>query len=475
MGDADSAMSLWGVAFGETCDSGFERTGGWALHIFVLLYVFYLLAKLCDGHLTFALEVIVDKLKLSEDVAGATFLAAASSAPEIFVSVVSTFILISAGGVGNIVGSALFNLLVIVGACPLFAGRTLNIWFYPTLRDGVVYAVSLVELYLVLMDGKVHWWEAAILVATYAVYVSIMVFNQTIIDKLGLKNPYADDANADASASPTTIGKEDLEASGGAAVAASGGLEAAGASGKLAITGSGKVSLCSEKHTSAEVMTGVVMSSRNLWNVLVPSEREPVADDKGGVGVEAQAGEDQQEEQEEQETYWEPVMWMVDKILPSSKDWLWTLFTGVCTLIALFTYFAVDSTLRLGCLAEIPPIIMGLIIMAAGTSVPDAIGSFVVAKQGYGDMAVANAVGSNTINILVGLGLPWMLYAAVKGPIDMPTEDLEESIIILIGCLLAYLGILTVNRFRVTRMVGVLMLITYVAAIVFIVARYYTK
>lgn len=331
------------------------------------------------------------------------------------------------------------------------------------------------------------------MVATYGVYVAIMVFNQTIITRLGLKNPY-EESEVQESEAPAAIGKSsgDIEAGAGTSgkiTATESGKLAVTESGKLRATESGKVSLCSEKRTGADLMAGVVLSSRNLWDILVPGEREAVSIDKGGAvsdlkPVEVTEGQTAEvtaekteatEETEAPETYWEPVMWVLDKVLPSTKEWLWTLFASVCLLIGGFTYFAVDSTLRLGCLAEIPPIIMGLIIMAAGTSVPDAIGSFVVAKQGYGDMAVANAVGSNTINILVGLGLPWMLYAAVEGPIDMPTNDLEESILILIGCLMAYLTILTVNKFRVTKVVGGLMLATYVSAIVFIVVRYYTK
>jgi len=48
-----------------------------------------------------------------------------------------------------------------------------------------------------------------------------------------------------------------------------------------------------------------------------------------------------------------------------------------------------------------------------GTSIPDALSSIVVAKNGEGDMAVANAVGSNVFNIGLGLGLPWFIKTLV--------------------------------------------------------------
>merc|ERR1740139_188956 len=118
-----------------------------------MLYSFYLLARICDGHLTTALEFIVERIQLSEDVAGATFLAMASSAPELFTSLLTTFVVPSASGAGNIVGSAVFNLLVIIGVVPVFAGGSLKIWWYPTARDAIFYSISIAELGLVLLDG----------------------------------------------------------------------------------------------------------------------------------------------------------------------------------------------------------------------------------------------------------------------------------------------------------------------------------
>ena len=50
----------------------------------------------------------------------------------------------------------------------------------------------------------------------------------------------------------------------------------------------------------------------------------------------------------------------------------------------------------------------GLVLISIGAEIPDAIQSVTVAKRGYGSMAVS-AIGSQIINILIGLGLPWML------------------------------------------------------------------
>merc|ERR1719453_767158 len=113
----------------------------------------------------------VEKLKISEDVAGATFLAMASSAPELFHSILATFVLVSDGGVGNIIGSALFNLLVIIGVIPAVVGKTLKIWWFPTVRDAIWYAIAILEIYVTLLDGWVYQYEALGMVLTYGAYI----------------------------------------------------------------------------------------------------------------------------------------------------------------------------------------------------------------------------------------------------------------------------------------------------------------
>ena len=74
-----------------------------------------------------SLEVICKRLNLSEDVAGATFMAAGSSAPELMTSFMDTFVFKSNIGIGTIVGSAVFNLLVIIAVSAICAGRSLPV------------------------------------------------------------------------------------------------------------------------------------------------------------------------------------------------------------------------------------------------------------------------------------------------------------------------------------------------------------
>ena len=69
---------------------------------------------------------------------------------------------------------------------------------------------------------------------------------------------------------------------------------------------------------------------------------------------------------------------------------------GLCTAM-------VQAATWIGCIAGIDPVVMGITLLAIGTSIPDA-GSMIVARAGEADMAIANAVGSNVF-CLVGLSM----------------------------------------------------------------------
>lgn len=85
--------------------------------------------------LTSILFVFILALNMSNEVAGATFMAAATSAPELFVNVIGTFITESDIGIGTIVGSAVFNILAIAACCGL-SSISVNIFTYINRNKG---------------------------------------------------------------------------------------------------------------------------------------------------------------------------------------------------------------------------------------------------------------------------------------------------------------------------------------------------
>jgi Ca2+/Na+ antiporter len=84
-------------------------------------------------------------------------------------------------------------------------------------------------------------------------------------------------------------------------------------------------------------------------------------------------------------------------------------FTMCIIWIGITSWAMVSLAAKMGCHLGVGSFSMGLVVLAAGTSIPDALSSIVVAKEGDGDMACANAVGSNVFNIFLGIGLPMML------------------------------------------------------------------
>lgn len=83
------------------------------IHLFVVCYMFYSLALVCERYFMPSLEEFAQRLQISEDVAGATLMSAGSSAPELFTAILGVFVAKGDVGTGAIVGSAgEFNLIV---------------------------------------------------------------------------------------------------------------------------------------------------------------------------------------------------------------------------------------------------------------------------------------------------------------------------------------------------------------------------
>jgi len=91
-----------------------------------------------------------------------------------------------------------------------------------------------------------------------------------------------------------------------------------------------------------------------------------------------------------------------------------------------------------------------------------------------GDMAAANAVGSNTFNLLVGLPFPWLLSCMMGNEVTVPAEQLTESLIILLVCLTGYVLLLHLGGWVLSRNIGGLMIVAYFVSIGFTLMREFT-
>ncbi|CAB0029655.1 unnamed protein product [Trichogramma brassicae] len=157
-----------------------QRQHGFILiHVVIAIYSFLLLAIVCDDFFVPSITRIVAKLGVSQDVAGATFMAAASSSPELFINIVGTFVTEGDLGVGTIVGSAVFNILAVPACCGLFAQQVLDLDWWPVTRDSLAYGVTVILLIITLHDSRIEWYEAFVLVLFYILYILAEIVNMT--------------------------------------------------------------------------------------------------------------------------------------------------------------------------------------------------------------------------------------------------------------------------------------------------------
>lgn len=158
----------------------------WMITFYIIgvLYMFLALAIVCDEFFVPALEEMSSerRLNLSMDVAGATLMAAGGSAPELFTSLFGTF-QESEVGIGTIVGSAVFNVLFVIGCCALAAKELLTLTWWPLFRDCLYYAIGLIILSIfvgVVTPEQIFMWEALVLFIMYLGYITIMYFNRDL-------------------------------------------------------------------------------------------------------------------------------------------------------------------------------------------------------------------------------------------------------------------------------------------------------
>ncbi|XP_052556455.1 sodium/potassium/calcium exchanger 2 isoform X1 [Tympanuchus pallidicinctus] len=495
-----------------------RRKGAVILHIIGMIYMFIALAIVCDEFFVPSLTVITEKLSISDDVAGATFMAAGGSAPELFTSLIGVFISHSNVGIGTIVGSAVFNILFVIGMCALFSREILNLTWWPLFRDVSFYIVDLILLIIFFLDNLIMWWESLTLLTAYFCYVTFMKFNVQVeewVKKILNRNKVEKATTGDAEGkSPTSGDKDDQTLTtkprlqrGGSSASLHNSLmrnsifqlmihtldplaEELGSYGNLkyydTMTEEGKFKeRASILHKIAKKKCQVEDSERQNGAanhekgakvevaVTPPSDSGPVQN-----GIAHNVDEENEEDEDQplslawpdtprkQLTYLLvlPIvfpLWvsLPDVRNPRSRKFFPITFFGSISWIAFFSYLMVWWAHQVGETIGISEEIMGLTILAAGTSIPDLITSVIVARKGLGDMAVSSSVGSNIFDITVGLPLPWLLYAVINNfsPVTVSSNGLFCAIVLLFIMLLFVILSIAFCKWRMNKFLGFLM------------------
>ena len=138
------------------------------------------------------------------------------------------------------------------------------------------------------------------------------------------------------------------------------------------------------------------------------------------------------------------------------------LIVGFVLLIKGADWF-VDGASGIADKFGIPQIIIGLTIVAFGTSAPEAAVSIAAAMKNSADLAVGNVLGSNIMNILLILGICALLTPV---PVQKNTLKYEIPFVIAITVVLAILGII---GNELTRVDGIILLLIFAGFFVYLV------
>jgi cation:H+ antiporter len=247
-------------------------------------------------------------MKLPMSVAGATLLSIGSSAPELLTSLSDVFFTKNNVGFGSIIGSAMFNNMVIIGISLIYVDEKICLNIKTFTRDIVAFIISVITSgSMVFISDSITSLNGFILIILYGVYIFVMFY-------FDLDN---------------------------------------------------KTFHCEEEITS----------SKQLFVKL--------------IGI---------------------IMNMI--------------------VLSCISVSVVFMTSQVGCTWGIDPMVMGIIFIAIGTSMPDIFVSISQVKNGNLDTAISNAIGANIFDFFIGLGLPWYLSNTIlEKPIVVDEKSVFDQIV----------------------------------------------
>uniref|UniRef100_A0A1I8I2R8 Na_Ca_ex domain-containing protein n=1 Tax=Macrostomum lignano TaxID=282301 RepID=A0A1I8I2R8_9PLAT len=383
-----------------------KQSGAILIHAFVSAWLFVALAIVCDNYFLASLEVVCEKLHLKPDVAGATFMAAGSSAPEMLASVIGVFIAQSDVGVSTIVGSAIFNNLMIVSLCGLAATSAVYLSWWPLFRDCGFYCISVAAMIAVIFDGIVNWQQTD--------------YSRRVMD---------DDELAETVAGQQQQQQIEIWT-----------IETGGRPQVLADSQDEEepdVVLVNQGPESP-FQPPVGLLRRVYWLIGLPWTTAfylTIPDCR------------------------KPGIWRRLFVLTFLASVLW---------VSGLIYLLVWMVCAVGDAMGIPDTVMGLTLLSIGTCIPDALAGIFVTRSGLADMAIANSIASNVFDITACLGLPWFISTALLNPgstVTISSSGLTYTAITLLVTIVFLLVATHANRMRVDKKLGFIFLFVYVAIV----------
>eukprot|EP00062_Callorhinchus_milii_P002233 gi/632939147/ref/XP_007907888.1/ PREDICTED: sodium/potassium/calcium exchanger 5 [Callorhinchus milii] len=419
-----------------------RKEGGIVIHIIITLYMLIAVDIVCEDYFIPSLEVISERLGLSQDIAGATFMAAGSSAPELVTVFLGVFVTKGDIGVSTIVGSAVYNLLGISAACGLLTTTVSTLKCWPLFRDCAAYAISIAALIAIIFDNMIYWYESASLLLIYAVYILVLCFDlqisQYVVWKLSPCSTCLVQSMEEHSEHQPLIGWKDKN-------------------GPLV-------------HRRSRSDSGIFQEDSDYSQLSLSLH-----------GL-SEMTEDQPSVFSMPEADLKRILWVLSLPITALlfittpdcrrqkwRSWFMLTFFMCAVWISGFTYVLVWMVTIVGETLGIPDAVMGLTLLAAGTSIPDTIASVLVAREGKGDMAMSNAVGSNVFDMLC-LGLPWFIqtvFVDTTAPAEVISSSLTYTTTSLLLSILFIFVAIHINGWKLDKKLGAICLVVYLIFLTF--------
>ncbi|XP_051726385.1 sodium/potassium/calcium exchanger 5 [Ctenopharyngodon idella] len=414
-----------------------RKDGGILIYFMIIFYMLLAVSIVCDDYFLPSLEVISERLGLSQDVAGATFMAAGSSAPELVTAFLGVFVTKGDIGVSTIMGSAVYNLLCICAACGLLTSVTARLTCWPLFRDCVAYAISVAAVIAIISDNTVYWYDGACLLLVYGVYVVVLCFDLKISEYVMQRF------------SPCCM----------------------------------CLSKSSREREEQQPLVGWSDNSSLRVHRRSRADSGIFQDDSGYSHLSLslhglnEIGEEQKSVFTMPEHDLKRILWVLS--LPAIvllfltipdcrrrfwKKWYMITFLMSAVWISGFTYVLVWMVTVVGETLGIPDTVMGMTLLAAGTSIPDTVASVMVAREGKADMAMSNIVGSNVFDMLC-LGLPWFIktvFVDTGSPVEVNSTGLVfMSCTLLLSIVFLFLAV-HINGWKLDWKLGLVSLVCYI-------------
>lgn len=405
-----------------------ERRRGWVvLHITGIIYIFVSLLILSEEFFVPALGVISDIFALSNDVAGATIVAAACSTPRFFAFFIGVFLTEANPEIRTIMGSTAFNILFVIGMCALFSREVLHLTWWPLFRDVSFYVLDLVMLIIFFLDSVVVWWESLMLVGGYSLYVVFMKYNVQI----------------------ERFCKGLFHRHRGTVVAMN-------------------------EHGKEAAEDGSDAASRNL-----NGSHKDVRHSNPNQGDPGEARVELEEENQPLSLKW-PGTWCgrviyllrLPALLPlwitlpdvrkqKSRKFVVIALLGSLLWMTIFLYIIVWWAHQVAETVSIPEHFMDHFL--AVVNLPVLITALIVARRRLGDMATSVALGSNIFEMTVGLPVPWLVFSVFHSlaPVAVRSSGLTCVISAFFTVLLLFIISFASCKLKIRRILGLTMVLLY--------------